>query len=388
MRIVGIIKKSLKEQLRNFWVVLLSLSMGPFFIFVYYLINESSTPQYKVIVVNNDTGIDANGRVQNKGKDLVAFFRQTNTLSENLSFTLSEMTDKDAALAKLKNKDADALVVITSGFSMCLDLNYSKDCVAVTPKVEFVGDLTSAGYLLSAVWANEVINEYAHNVEHTKRLIEVAETPLGSSGAISQFDMLVPGILIVSLIMLMFTASIAFVSEVENKTIMRLKLSKVTVFDFLGGVGVVQFLLGITGLALTLLTAILLGFEYQGSLVAMLFIASLCCLSLIAFSLIIAAVTKSANEVLVVGNFPMFLFMFFTGAAFPIKSDIWFYIAGYPVNLQALLSPTHAISALNKIFVMDMPFGKVLPEVVAIIVLTVIYFAIGAFLFHKKHLRN
>lgn len=384
MRILSILRKSLKEQLRSFWVVLLSLSMGPFFIFVYYLINESSTPQYRVIVVNSDSGISAGG--QNKGKELLAMFQQSRMLSENLSFTLSELTDREAAVAMLKNKDADALVVIPSGFSAAL--TSQGDSAMHIPDLEFVGDLTSAGYLLSAVWANEVVNEYARGITHTKRLIGVLETALGSSGTISQFDMLVPGILIVSLIMLLFTASIAFVSEVENKTIMRLKLSRITVLDFLCGVGVVQFLLGIAGMLLTLLTAVLLGFEYQGSMVAMLVIAGMCCLSLIAFSLIVAAMTKSANEVLVVGNFPMFLFMFFTGAAFPVKSAAWFYIAGYPVNLQALLSPTHAISALNKIFIMNTPFSSVLPELVAISVLTVLYFVIGAFLFHKRHLQN
>lgn len=385
MKIISIFRKSLKEQLRSFWIVLLSLSMGPFFIFVYYLINESSAPVYKVIVVNNDGGISNGGQLKNRGKELFALFQDTKTLSENLSFTLSEMKDREAAVAKLKNKDADALVVIPSGFSDAL-VSQGDSAVHI-PDLEFVGDLTSAGYLLSAVWANEVVNEYARGIIHAKRLIGVVETPLGSSGTINQFDMLVPGILILSLIMLLFTASIAFVSEVENKTIMRLKLSKITVVDFLGGVGAVQFLLGIAGMLLTLLTAIALGFEYQGSLMAMLIIASLCCLSLIAFSLIVAAMTKSANEVLVVGNFPMFLFMFFTGAAFPIKSDPWFYISGYTVNLQALLSPTHAISALNKIFIMDMPFANVFPELIAIAVLTMLYFAIGAFLFHKRHLR-
>lgn len=382
MRILSILRKSLKEQLRSFWVVLLSLSMGPFFIFVYYLINESSSPQYKVIVVNSDKGV---GVTQNKGKELVALFQQSRTLSENLSFTLSEMTDREVAVAKLKNKDADALVVIPSGFSAALVSQ--ADSPVHIPDLEFVGDLTSAGYLLSAVWANEVVNEYARGITHSERLIGVVETALGSSGTINQFDMLVPGILIVSLIMLLFTASIAFVSEVENKTIMRLKLSKITVVDFLGGVGIVQFLLGIAGMLLTLFTAILLGFEYQGSIAAMLVIAGMCCLSLIAFSLIVAAMTKSANEVLVVGNFPMFLFMFFTGAAFPIKSAAWFYIAGYPVNLQALLSPTHAISALNKIFIMNTPFSSVLPELTAIAVLTLLYFVIGAFLFQKRHLK-
>jgi ABC-2 type transport system permease protein len=198
--------------------------------------------------------------------------------------------------------------------------------------------------------------------------------------------MIVPGILIVSLIMLMFTASIAFVSEVENKTILRLKLSKLSVFEFLGGTSLVQLAVGIVSVVLTLGTALLLGFQYGGSFFTMILVASLTILSLIAFSLIIAALTKSAAEVLVVGNFPMFLFMFFTGAAFPLKSKALFNIAGYPFNLQGLMTPSHAISAMNKTFVMNMTISAILPEIVAIILLTLVYFMIGGFLFKKRHL--
>ena len=42
------------------------------------------------------------------------------------------------------------------------------------------------------------------------------ETALGSSGSVDDFNLIVPGILIISIIMLMFTASIAFVAEVEH----------------------------------------------------------------------------------------------------------------------------------------------------------------------------
>ena len=199
--------------------------------------------------------------------------------------------------------------------------------------------------------------------------------------------MLVPGILIVSLIMLMFTASIACVSEVEHKTIMRLKLSTLKAFEFLCGIGLVQFMIGIASVLLTLVTAMFLGFQYQGSLFLMLTIAGITCLSIISFSLIIAAITKSANEVLVVGNFPMFLFMFFTGAAFPIKSDALFAIAGYPISIQGFLSPTHAISALNKIFVMNMNIASIVPEIISILVLTLLYFTIGAYVYNQRHLK-
>jgi len=101
----------------------------------------------------------------------------------------------------------------------------------------------------------------------------------------------------------------------------------------------------------------------------------------------IAVVTKSAGEVLVVGNFPMFLFMFFTGAAFPIKSESLFSIAGYPLTIQGLMTPSHAISALNKTLIMNMDIRSIIPEIVSILVLTLLYFIIGAVIFKRRHLR-
>ncbi len=385
MKIISIITKSLKEQIRSYWVLLLTLSMGPFFIFVYFLIVETSKPQYTVLIENNDIGVSTNGQKINHGNNLIAYFKNLNADTITIPFTVTAVTDKISSIEDIKNKKADALIIVDNSFSQALEKRRLNDS-AVAPKVEFIGDLTNTNYLISAVWANEILNNYTLIATHNKRIIEAKETALGTSATMNSFDMIVPGILIVSLIMLMFTASIAFVSEVENKTIIRLKLSKLTAFEFLGGNSIVQLIVGIVSVLLTLLAAILLGFHYAGSISIMIFIASLTSLSIIAFSLIIAAITKSANEVLVVGNFPMFLFMFFTGAAFPLKSEALFSIAGYPINIQGLMTPTHAISALNKTLIMNMDLSSIIPEIISIIVLTLIYFIIGGIIFKQRHL--
>jgi len=386
MKTLSIISKSLKEQIRSYWVLLLSLSMGPFFIFVYFLIVESSKPLYTVLIANNDIGVVTNGEQINHGNYLIEYFKSFNSETISIPFTVTVVTDNISGIESVKKRKADALIIVDNSFSQDIDKRILNDSTAL-PKVEFVGDLTNTNYLVSAVWANEILNEYTLQATHNKRTVEVSETGLGTSATMSTFDMIVPGILIVSLIMLMFTASIAFVSEVENKTIMRLKLSKITAFEFLGGISMVQLSVGIVSVLLTLLTAIMLGFQYTGSIFIMIIIASLTSLSIIAFSLIIAAITESANEVLVVGNFPMFLFMFFTGAAFPLKSDTLFSITNYPINLQRLMTPTHAISALNKTLIMNMNLSSIIPEIISIIVLTLLYFLTGGMIFKKRHLK-
>jgi ABC-2 type transport system permease protein len=198
---------------------------------------------------------------------------------------------------------------------------------------------------------------------------------------------MVPGLLILALIMLMFSATIALVVEVENKTILRLKLSRLNTFEFLSGVSFVQVLVGLASILLALAVAIGMGFQPSGSLGLMVLIAILTSISIIAFSLILAAICKTVNEVLIIGNFPLFLFMFFSGAAFPLEGKALFHIADYPISLQGLMSPTHAISALKKVLIMEMNMSDIIPEILSIIILTIFYFAIGVWAFRRRHMR-
>jgi ABC-2 type transport system permease protein len=109
--------------------------------------------------------------------------------------------------------------------------------------------------------------------------------------------------------------------------------------------------------------------------------------SIIALSLILAAFTKTATEVLIVGNFPLFLLMFFTGVAIPIHPQELFTIAGYPITLQGLMSPTHAVNAMNKTMIMNMSFVDILPEITALLILSIIYFMLGVWFFWRRHMR-
>jgi ABC-2 type transport system permease protein len=174
---------------------------------------------------------------------------------------------------------------------------------------------------------------------------------------------------------------------VENKTIVRLKLSKVNALEFLSGVSIIQVIIGIMAVLLTLAAAVLLGFKFTGSIWLLILLAILTSISIIAFSLIIAAVTKSANEVLIVGNFPLLLFMFFTGAAFPMKGKVLFTLLGYPITWQGFMSPTHAITALKKVAIMNMGLKDIFPEITALVIITIIYFIIGVWSFQRRHMK-
>lgn len=383
---LSVIKKSTREQIRSFWMLVLTVSMAPFFVGIYYLINESSQPEYDILILNQDEGVLLHSEQINYGDQILESLKTPEADSLTIPLDINIISDRSSGIDQLKSRRADAMVVIPPGFSTRV-----QDMVASgftgSIEVEFIGDLTSVEYMISAIWVGEIIDRTVFSLAGNERPFTVKETSLGISGDIDEFDIYIPGILVISIIMLMFTASIAIITEVENKTILRLKLSRVGSFRLLGGISIVQVAVGILSVCITLVAAIGMGFDYTGSISILFLVSFLTCLSIIAFSLIVAGFTKTVNEILVVGNFPLFLFMFFTGAAFPLKGKEIFSFAGYSFSLQGLMSPAHAISALKKTLVMDQGIGDIIPEIVLILLLTMLYFLAGVWLFKRRHMR-
>ncbi len=383
MRLLSIIRKSLKEQVRSFWMLVLTVSMAPFFICVYYLFIEAESPHYDVVIVNNDSGLKVEyGRVDYSDVMISIALRD----SSGIPLTIHSVRSREAAEDQLKNNKADIAIIIPPGFSSQI----GKKIIEKTGdpvEVEFIGDLTSIEYMFTAIWINELIIRFIFDQAGVERPVTVTETALGSSGNLNTFDIYVPGMLILSIIMLMFTASIALITEVENKTMVRLKFSQLTTFEYITGIGVVQVFVGIISVFLTLTVAVILGFTMSGSFFNLVFIAILTSISIVAFSFIVAAMTRTVNEILIVGNFPLFLFMFFTGAAFPIPGVELFTAGGYTFTLQGIMAPTHAVSALKKLMILNMGHADILPEILWIIILTGLYFVIGILAFNRRHMR-
>lgn len=386
MRILEVIRKTAKEQIRNFWVFALTVIMAPFFAGVYYLISESTKPVYDVLILNQDKGIVIDGLKINHGKEFVKLCVNDSTLNKDFPLYLKEISNKDSADILLKEKKADALIIIPTGFSDSLFLGLAQNR-PVPPEVEFTGDMTDFNYMISAIWSSEYVRLYIESVSGFPSPYILKETSISKTSGFTDFDMYMPGLLVLSVIMLMFTASIAFVTEIENGTILRFRLSGLSSFEFITGVTVIQLVIGVISVLLTLGTALMLGFNYNGSLWLSMGIVILTALSIIAFSVILAALSKTANEILVIGNFPLFLFMFFTGAVFPLEGKTLFSFAGYGINVQGIMSPTHAIIAIKKIMFMNAGLADVIPELASILILTIFYFAIGIWIFNRKHMK-
>jgi ABC-2 type transport system permease protein len=289
--------------------------------------------------------------------------------------TTFETNDTTSVKTLIKNRKADLLVIIPQGFADSLKTGHA-------PNFLIFGEAGNPKYSIGTIFTITAIESLVKKYSGNKPLYTFQEKMMGNSQAKSEFDIYAPGIFIFSIIMLILSASLSIIRDVEDKTMIRLKLTKMTVFDYLTGNIFVQWVIGILSFGLTFWLAIQLGFNSRGSTLLVLLVCYLTILSIIAICLILVSFCKNATMVMIVGNFPLFILMFFTNAMIPLpRNEI---ISGFAFN--DILPPTHAVNALNKIFTFGAGIKEIAHEIIMLVILTAIYFLIGIHLFNKKHL--
>ena len=375
--------KSLKEQLRDYWILALTLSFAPFFVFMYYLMSETGTPEFEIVlcVPESDSAYSDNNYIP--VDSLLLFLQEFAAGEESVKLVYSRIGSREEGIKILQEGKADAMVVLPE------NLDWSDPGrILESRQLELVGDVTDIAYIVGAVWTEELINSYILAAGGIDLPFKWKETTLGYSGSRSEFDLYVPGLMIFAIIMMLFTASASIVREPEAGTLERLKISNLSAVSFLAGISIIQVIIGIISLLLTISVALLLGYELiAGTLGIILLIGFLMSLSMISFSLIVAAMCRSIKDVAVIGTFPLLLLMFFSGAFYPVGGGRLFSIGTFQLHLNDLLSPTWAVDALNKVLVKGLEVSSTIPEIFALVILTILYFVLGVWAFSKRHMR-
>jgi ABC-2 type transport system permease protein len=385
MKWYSVFIKSLKEQIRDYWILLIVILLAPFFIFVYYLMLESEKTEYDIILVNQDKGISVMANNINLGDSLIIYFGEISQQYGELILRFHVNTGRDEAITSLKNEKANAALVIPNNFTASLIGDPEKNNPSI---FELIGNITDMQYIIGAVFTEELFNKFLEEKTGFQMPVKFIETKLGYSGERSTFELYVPGMLILAIIMMMFSASAAIVREPEIQTLKRLKLTNLTALEFLTGISLVQIIVAALSLCFAMLTAIALGYKIiPGTLWFIFLMAFLTSLSIIAFSLLFSAFCRSIKDVAIIATFPMLIFMFFTGAAMPVKGGILFHIGSFEFTMAGILSPTHAINALNKVLLLGLPSSRTIPDITVLIILTIIYFILGVWAFKRRHMR-
>lgn len=388
MRFFSIFLKNLREQSRDMLVLSLSLSFAPLMVLVYQLFFPGGSTAYKVAVLNQDAPLYmADGTLLAAGEGLLATMEEITYANGDPLIQVSLVEDRVQAEAQLRDRDTQVLMIIPEDFSASLVVA-RQSFQAPPARITFVGDLTNPYYAVAAVMANAALERYVRTVIALPQPVQIEEISLGASAARSEFEAYVPGLLVFSVIMLVFQASMTITREVESGTLRRLQITRMSSFEFLGGTSAGLSLTGVASILLTFAVAEAVGFRSQGSLWVAVLVGALTSLSMIGMGLVVAALSRTVTQAFLIANFPLAFCMFFTGAMFPITEVTLFSVGGRSVGLFDILPPTHAVVALNKVLSLGAGLEDVVFELGALLVLSLLYFAVGVWLFHRTHMRT
>jgi ABC-2 type transport system permease protein len=386
VRVWTVFLKTWREMTRDWWALGLTLAFSPLFVFAYWAFTQGSSTAYTVLVINQDRGaaLAAGGELR-AGEQVIQAVQAVRYADGNPLLKVSPLADLAQVDRILKDRGAVAFLVIPPDFSSTLIALQAGDH-SRSAQITFGGDLTNPYYTVGATLAIGAVDSYVIQATGQKPLVEYVEKALAGSAARTEFEIYTPGVMIFSVMMLIFLAAMVVAREVESGTLRRLQITRMRSIDFLGGVTLAMLSLAVLSLLITILTAVWLGFRSLGPLWAAVVVGAVASLSIIGAGLVVACFSRSVSQAFIIANFPLGLFMFFSGAIFPLPKLVIFQLAGHDVGLFDFLPPSHAVVALNKVLTLGAGLQDVAYELTSLILLSLLYFGAGVWLFQRLHM--
>ncbi|QSF46043.1 ABC transporter permease [Paenibacillus tianjinensis] len=379
MKLAASVSKSFKENLRDWKILTMVLLFSPFFLVLMNLFYGGTPAAYHLGILNLDSG--------RASIELIHSLKMMEGQDNSRIFKISGFDNEDQLKAQVKEKAMDIGIVIPEDYSGKLAGKATGNNLAPA-QVSFYGSMGNMRYSVAAVFAADGVYKQGMDIAKITLPANINETFLEKKQSLNEFEGYVPGLISLAVLMVLFTASASIVKENDKRTLIRLKLSRLGAFNFLGGICITQATIAAGAIILSYGTALGLGYRPapDGGLGAFLVIGILSSLSMVAISLVVASFLNTMFDVLTIGCFPFFILMFFSGSMFPLPKLNVVTVRGHSFGITDLLPLTHTANAFNNILNYGAGLSEVWFDFIMIAILTVIYFGLGLILYQKRKL--
>jgi ABC-2 type transport system permease protein len=368
MKLIECFIKTLKENIRDWKILILVIVFAPFFVYLFYFyLQASGASSCTVLVLNEDT----NGLYS---EELIGQWSGMTSDEGKAMVIVRPVFEIEEARKLIRGKEGDLLVIIPKDFSLSFERYLATGEGSLSP-FESYGDMGNARSVTAASLIDYAAYDYVGERTGTASPLAINYESAGSQKAASDFDLYVPALLVLSIIMIFFTAGASIVREVEKDTIMRLALSRLTSFEFMAALSLNQVLIGIACMLVTLLASFSVGYKTDGSILVMIVVGVAASYAVVSISLITACFIRNMFGLLTLGCFPFFIMMFFSDCFSPMPKINLIEIAGNQLFLNDLLPTATATRALQKVTV----YGAGFADIASVL------FAIGILLFRRKY---
>jgi ABC-2 type transport system permease protein len=375
---------AMRQTRRDRLMVVLTLAFGPFFVVVYWLAFAVPTADYQVAVLDRDRPVTVQGRTLDAAAGveaaLTAAQAQPGGSSAASPLHVVRVPSADAGLALVRDGRATILLELPPDLS-------SSVARGGPATVVVRGDVMSPGYLVAGVLTQARVEVYLRPATGAHPALDVVEQPLEGTATRTAFEQSVSGLLVFSVVLLVFLTAMTVARETEHGVMRRMRLSPMPAWSYVAGTSAVLLAVAVTSAAATFATAYAFGFRSRGPVPVALLVVVVTALSVIGVGMAVGAACRTTAQAFVVANFPLGLLVFLSGALFPVPHTTLVTVAGHGLGPLDLLPPAHAATALTKVMTYGQGLGDVGFELTAVIALSALYFALGAAVLRRCRLR-
>jgi ABC-2 type transport system permease protein len=365
VKILLVARKYTLEFLRDPTLLALTLLTPVAFILITY-IGYGNTPKlatYPILIVDERQDADSAA--------LLDALRAQRYPDDRPTFTLTLADDSTSADALLKAKNADALLVVSSGENGAFH-------------VTLRGDGTSMRFIAASTLLDDVLTPFLADLTGTPRMFNLVETPSLPTAPASEFDAYTPGMIIFAVLMLIPQTAMLVGREMRTGTLRRLQISRLRMSELLAGVGLAQMLVAAVQVIIMFAAALALGFRNQGSLALALLIGLLLSFGAVGWGLVVACFVRTDSDALNVGSVVTMVQVFLSGAFFAMASPALLSVGGHAISLFDLIPATHGMLALQQVMIGGAGLEQVAFRLAMMAALSILTLAAGLVVFGRR----
>lgn len=411
MKFFSIALKDLKEIIRD-RKGLIFILLFPVIIMMIsglFLNTEQGSHPHDLSIVNYDQGsILDNGDSVNYGDSLSQNLMDSKYQDSNTHLFNVAITNESNANNLLAEGKVDAELIIPQNYSdaMVTMINNDKNTTVasssvntsnITTTLVIRGDTQSNDFEISQTILIGLINTYQDNL--------ITQAPNDSQGIFlaapsgyvdstiesvdvhnNDFDFLIPGVIIFSLLLLALIVAINLTREEENGGLSRIKLSKIRGIDLLVGGFIPWMLVVLIQLSLLIVAIMIIGWQINLSYILLVLLIGLIGgVASISLGIIIASFTSNYKQAISLGIILIIPIGFMTIVQLPQNV---FKIVKYHFQIFDFLPWTHVFNVLQTTLIFGEGWNFVSHEVLLAVILTVILFIISIMLYSRNKINN
>jgi ABC-2 type transport system permease protein len=391
MKALSVMRKTLRELLRERMTTALMLVFPPLLVGFYYVAfgqtSEGLSKYISVLVLNRDAGVEAaGGESANAGQVFIDLLEAAEYEGKPL-FNVTRVDDRPSAQITLREHKASLLIDIPVNFSAVLGEIADGNEQPQTAEITLVGAPESSKYLFARSLLSGCLRQFALQMAGWEESIEVQYRFVPGTGTMSDFDYGVGGAIVFGIAFTTLIAAELMVREYVGGTLRRLRLTRLSAFGLLSGVTLALTVVAAVQVPITLGAALLMGFTNHGSLLLIILICLLFNLTAIGLGLLVACFSRTPADATNLASAVLVPLVFLSDALYPMPEMPLFHWGTRLIQLYDFLPTTHAVAAIRQVTVYGKGMGDLIFALTALTVLSVSTFLLGVIVYHRRRMK-